>query len=200
MLLGEGGGGGVFESRSYTGWEVIFRCCRFISDTNLDWIDPKPTSFSQRTREMKCTRWAQRKLIEGGSYFFDVGVESGELHWSRRSYSRGNTVLIALSIIFEWRQNAAFSKVAPSDSTGHSVSTSTALSKQRFRWYRPRSSLIEHTFPPVVPGETLLITKTLRCCGRWDAGTSPRLQHCAKGGLFWASMSDTECSSKVEES
>ena len=83
------GPGGLFESRSYTGWEVIFRCRRFIFDTNLDRIDSKPTLLGQRTWDLSVLVEPSGKFIEGGSYFFDVGVEGRELHWSRWSYSRG---------------------------------------------------------------------------------------------------------------
>ena len=94
--------------------------------------------------------------------------------------------------------------LAPGDSTSHSVSTSIMVEQAALlRFFSKLSkvfALLEHTSGP---GETLLImySTTLRCCGRWDVGTSPRLQHSAKlrRALFWACTSD-KCSPKGEES
>ena len=131
-----GRGGGIWEQEQFRRGS-FFSMLSFHFWHKLRSNQFKLTLSGERTRDLKCTLWAQREVNRGRELFFDVGVEKGS--WSRWSYSRGNMVLIALSIILEWITMQPWTKLHPV--IPPVTQCRPPLSKQRILWNCSRSSL-----------------------------------------------------------
>ena len=82
-------------------------------------------------------------------------------------------------ILFEWRHNAALNEAAPGDSIDRPLSVDIHWASSDFFEIvqgLPWLSTLFLQWPWLHIADHV---KTLRYCGWWDAGTSPRLKHCA---------------------